>query len=146
MTTPTPPLCTLRVDSRSPGRRILSESSAAWTDARSHSRIPGASGFEPPLGLTFLAALAGGIWWTEGSGGNTGLFAGLALGQALVYTLLAGAAAAAIARLLWALFPRRAAWAAGLLSAALLGAALFPIYDTPLSSSRPRSNALQLFR
>ena len=106
----------------------------------------GASGFEPPLGVAFLAALASGIWWTEGSGGNTGLFTELAVGQALLYTLLAGLGAAPIARLLWALFPRRAAWAAGLLCAALLCASLFPIYDTPLSSSRPRSSALQLFR
>jgi hypothetical protein len=106
----------------------------------------GASGFEPPLGVAFLAGLAGGILWTEGGGGNTGQFAGLVLGQAVLYTLLAGLAAAGVARLLWSLFPRRAPWAVGLISAALLCAALFPIYDTPLSSSRPRSNALQLFR
>jgi len=106
----------------------------------------GASGCEPPLGVAFLAALAGGVWWTEGSGGNTALFAGLALGQALLYTLLVGLAAALAARALFALFPRRAPWAVGLLCAALLCAALFPIYDTPLSSSRARSSALQLFR
>lgn len=106
----------------------------------------GASGLEPPLGVVFLAGLAGGIWITEGSGGTTGMFAGLALAQAVVYTLLAGLAAAFAAGLLWRIFPRRAGWAVGLVSVVLLCAALFPIYETPFSSSRPRSSLLQLFR
>jgi hypothetical protein len=106
----------------------------------------GASGLEPPLGVTFLAVLAGGIWLAEGSGGTTGLFAGLAVAQALLYTLAAGLFAVCAARALWRLSPRRAPWAAALIAGALLGASLFPIYDTPLSSSRPRSNLLGLFR
>ena len=80
----------------------------------------GASGVEPPLGVSFLAALAGGIWLAEGNGGTTGMFAGLALAQAVLYTLLAGLAAALAARLIWAVLPRRAPLAVGLLCAVLL--------------------------
>ena len=106
----------------------------------------GASGLEPPLGVVFLAGLAGGIWWSEGSGGTTALFAGLALAQALLYTAAAGLGAACVVRALWSLAPRRATWVVALLCGALATAALFPIYDTPLSSSRPRSSLLGLFR
>lgn len=105
----------------------------------------GASGMEPPLGVAFLAGLAGGIWWTEGGAGTTALFAGLALGQALGYALLTGLLAAASVRLAFAWAPRRAPWGVALLCAALLVAALFPIYDTPLSSRRERSSVLELF-
>jgi hypothetical protein len=106
----------------------------------------GASGLEPPLGVAFLAVLAGGIWLAEGGAGTTALFAGLAIVQALVYALLTGLLARWLARLLFAWAPRRAPWGVAVLCAGLLAAALFPIYDTPLSSSRPRSSVLQLFR
>jgi hypothetical protein len=106
----------------------------------------GASGFEPPLGIAFLAGLAGGIWCSEGGAGTTSLFAGLAIAQALAYLLLTGLVAQGVARLLFAWAPRRAHWGVAVLCAGLVGAALFPIYDTPLSSSRARSNVLQLFR
>lgn len=105
----------------------------------------GAGGIEPPLGVAFLAALGAGIWWTEGSGGTTAPLAGLALAQALFWTLATGAIALCTTRALFARLPRRAGWAVGAICAALAVAALFPIYDTPLSSQRPRSNWLQLF-
>jgi hypothetical protein len=105
----------------------------------------GAGGLEPPLGVAFLAALGAGIWWTEGSGGTTASLAALALAQALFWLLATGALAGCLSRALFALLPRRAGWAVGALCAGLALAALFPIYATPLSSQRPRSNWLQLF-
>lgn len=104
----------------------------------------GAGGLEPPLGVAFLAALGGGIWWAEGSGGTTAPLAGLALAQALLWVPATLAIAACAARALCAHLPRRAGWAVGALCAALGIAACFPIYDTPLSS-QPRSNWLELF-
>jgi hypothetical protein len=106
----------------------------------------GASGCEPPLGLAFLAVLAGGVLWTEGGPGTTGMFAWLAIGQALASALVTGLVALLTARALFALVPRRAPLVVWLVCGALLAASLFPIYDTPLSSHGPRSSLLGLFR
>jgi len=130
--------------------RVTRRTASAWLWAALFTALPvpfyvGAGGVEPPLGVAFLAALGTGIWWTEGSGGTTASLAGLALVQAVFWGFASWGLALCLCRGLFRFLPRRAGLAAGAICAALWLAALFPIYDTPLSSQRPRSNVLQLF-
>jgi hypothetical protein len=100
----------------------------------------------PWLRLAFFTAIFGSVFAAEGAGGTTGLFFGLGLAQLLLWGAVLRLSAALIARVL-AGVPRtawRAAIVAGL-AAAIVGAGLFPIYDTPLSSRRARSSLFELF-
>ncbi len=107
----------------------------------------GAQGLVPPVRALFLAGIATGMLLTEGAHGTSGIFAGLGLAQGLAALLLSLGLAALLARLAWRLAPARARTPVVLaLACAMLGAALLPIYDTPLSSSRARSSLLQAFR
>ena len=99
----------------------------------------------PVARLLFFSGLLARLFAAEG-GGKGGLFAGLGALQALVYAGLLGLAASLVARLLVRLRrPRvRTALVVGL-ATAMLGLSLAPVYDTPLSSTRPRSSLLHIF-
>jgi hypothetical protein len=96
----------------------------------------------PVLRLAFLTGLVASVFAAEG-GGVTALLAGLGLVQGLAWSVLLFAAAAAIAQVGSA---RARAAIAAALSLALLAASFTDRYDTPLSSTRARSNVLQLFQ
>ncbi len=101
----------------------------------------------PALRLAFFAALASWVALAEGVGTGVGAaFFVLGPVQALAYAGLLYALAAAIVRLLARLASAglRTACVGGL-AAICLGASLFEIYQTPLSSSRPRSSVMQIF-
>lgn len=100
----------------------------------------------PWLRLAFFTALFGSVFAVEGGGGTTGLFFALGVAQTLLYGAALRLAAALVARAL-AGVPRpvwRTALVAGI-ALAIVGAGLFPIYDTPLSSRRARSSLFELF-
>ena len=99
----------------------------------------------PVLRLAFLSGLMGAVLVAEG-GGTLAALAGLGIAQTLLY--------AAAFRLVTALLARgldrlRAPAARGavvaVIAIALFAVSLTEIYDTPLSSTRPRSNLAQIF-
>ncbi len=99
----------------------------------------------PALRASFLAGLFSAIWLAEG-GGQAGLAAGMAAAQALGWLLALFLAAWLIARVLAArVDPRLRTRIVVLLCAGMIAAAARPIYDTPLSSSRPRANWTGIF-
>ena len=101
--------------------------------------------FAPVVRLAFLTSLMSAVLVAEG-GGTLGALAGIGMLQALLYAGFLWLAAALIARWLERL---RAPGARGMLVAAiaiaLFAVSLAEIYDTPLSSTRPRSNLTQIF-
>ena len=101
----------------------------------------------PPLRLIFLTGLYAGIALEEGLAGATAIFAQVAAGTVAVYLALLLGAAAVLSRLIWRLKADVARRACVLvLGGLLLGASLFEIYDTPLSSSRMRSSIRHVLR
>jgi hypothetical protein len=100
----------------------------------------------PLVRLAFISGLFGSVLVAEGAGGTNGLFFALGLVQLVVWAgvlrLGAGLLSRSLARLPW---PRARTVLVALLALALIGAGLWPLYDTPLSSSRGRSNLLGLF-
>jgi hypothetical protein len=100
----------------------------------------------PLVRLAFISGLFGSVLVAEGAGGTNGLFFALGLVQLVVWAgvlrLGAGLLSRSLARLPW---PRARTVLVALLALALIGAGLSPLYDTPLSSSRGRSNLLGLF-
>lgn len=100
----------------------------------------------PWLRLAFFTGIFGRVFVAEGGRGMTGLFFGLGAAQLLVYALLLRLGAGLLARSLFRVGApglRKALVAA--VALALVGAGFSPLYDTPLSSSRARSNLLGLF-
>lgn len=105
----------------------------------------GALELSPWIRLAFLSALLGSVALSDG-GGTISLLGGLGALQTLVGALLVWTLAALVALGIGALRPpalRGAALAAILL--ALVAGSFLDIYDTSLSSTRPRSNVLHLF-
>jgi hypothetical protein len=98
----------------------------------------------PPLRLLFLSGLFVGVALSEGAHGNQLLLTLLAALQALLWLGGVGAASAVLTRLLERVGAARLA-AVGMLAAALVLAALLPIYTTPMSSHAPRSSILGIF-
>jgi hypothetical protein len=96
----------------------------------------------PVVRLLFLTGLVGAVLAADG-GGVTATLAGIGLVQVLFWSALLYGAAAAIARV-GSLRARTAIAAA--ISLALLAASFTERYDTPLSSTRARSNLFQLFQ
>jgi hypothetical protein len=100
----------------------------------------------PLLRLGFITGIYAAVLMAEGARGMTGLFVGLGLAQLLLWALLLRLAAGLIARLLARVpSPRARAAASFALAGLMLAAGVTPLYDTPLSSSRSRSNLFQLF-
>jgi hypothetical protein len=104
-------------------------------------------GFEiaPTVRLVFLSALTIGVVATEGAAGWLGSFSLLAAVQSLLWLFITWG----IARLVGALISRarsglRVALVASLV-AALLGASMFDIYTTNLSSRSARSSLVGIF-
>lgn len=99
----------------------------------------------PALRATFLAGLFAAIWLIEG-GRQAATAAGLASVQALAWLALLFLAAWLLARLLerW-IEPRLRTRILVLLCAGMLAASLRPIYQTPLSSTRPQSSWSGIF-
>lgn len=99
----------------------------------------------PVVRLAFLSSLLSSVALAEG-GSTLRLLAALGVVQTLLYALLLWAFAALLAWLLGVLRPAalRGALVASL-AIALLAMSLLPIYQTPLSSTRPRSNLVHLF-
>lgn len=99
----------------------------------------------PVLRLAFLTSLFTAVMLAEG-GSTVILMAGLGIVQTLLYAglffLTAGFAARGLERI--ASPPMRVA-AIGTFAFLLIVSAQLPIYDTPLSSLRMRSNFWQLF-
>ena len=101
----------------------------------------------PTLRLIFLTSLYVGIALEEGLTGTTAIFTQVAAGTAAVYMALLLGVAAVLSRLIWRLESTVARRACVLgLAGLLLGASLFEIYDTPLSSSRMRSSIQHVLR
>jgi hypothetical protein len=96
----------------------------------------------PVLRLAFLTGLVTMVFAAEG-GGVTASLAGIGGVQVLAWAALLFGAAAAIARVGSA---RARTAIAVAISLALLAASFTERYDTPLSSTRSRSNLLQLFQ
>lgn len=99
----------------------------------------------PVVRLAFLSGLITSVLVAEGGGVNA-MLAGIGIVQVLVWAGLLFAAAALLARGL-ARIPTAGVrtGVAAALAIALFGASLTDLYDTPLSSSRARSNLFQLF-
>jgi hypothetical protein len=100
----------------------------------------------PVVRLAFFTGVFGSVLLAEGARGMTGLFVGLGAVQLVLWLLLLRAGAALVARVL-ARVPApslRSALCFGIAGAMLI-AGLTPLYDTPLSSQRPRSSLLQIF-
>ena len=98
----------------------------------------------PVLRLGFLTALMTAVYVAEGAGALLMVWV-LAVAQLLLWSAFAWLVAAVAARGLAHLVPGTRT-AITLAIVALLGiASLFEIYSTPLSSTRMRSNLLQLF-
>lgn len=99
----------------------------------------------PVLRMVFVTAIFSAVFAAEG-GGLLGMTTGIGLLQCAFYAGLLFGVAALLARLIDRLAEEGARKAAvAVLAATLVVASLFPIYDTPLSSARLRSNVLQLF-
>jgi len=99
----------------------------------------------PLLRLAFLSALVTSVFAVEG-GATAGALAGIALAQVVVWGGLLFLAAAGVTRGLARIATDRARAAmTAALAIGLLGASLSDIYDTPLSSTRARSNLFHLF-
>ena len=99
----------------------------------------------PVSRLAFLSSLMGAVWLAEG-GWAVRTFALLGVALALLYTGALWLVAFWIARSLDGL--RAPSTRVALLAAIALGLVLSSfteLYDTPLSSERPRSNVFQLF-
>ncbi len=100
----------------------------------------------PLLRLAFFTGIFGRVFVAEGARGTTGLFFGLGMAQILVYALLQRLCAGLLARSLARVgAPRVRTALVAAIALAIVGAGLSPLYDTPLSSSRGRSNLLGLF-
>jgi hypothetical protein len=100
----------------------------------------------PLLRLAFFTGIFGRVFVAEGGRGMTGLFFGLGLAQLLLYALLLRLGAGLLARSLFRVgAPRLRTALFAAVALALVGAGFSPLYDTPLSSSRGRSNLLGLF-
>jgi len=119
-----------------------------WVAALVTMPVPfylGALEWAPVLRLAFLTGLVGLVVAAEG-GSTTMLLGLLGVVQVALYAglffLAAGLAARALERIRSA--PLRAA-ALGTAIFLLGASALMPIYETPLSSTRLRSNVLQIF-
>lgn len=99
----------------------------------------------PVVRLLFLSGLLGAVALAEG-GRTLPLLAGLGILQTVLYAGLLWIFAAGLSWLSGVLRPAalRGALIFSLLAALLL-VSLFEIYDTPLSSTRPRSNLVHLF-
>jgi len=99
----------------------------------------------PVLRLVFLTALFGAVALAEG-GGTELLMSALGTAQAAVYAGLFFLGAGLVARAFERIGspPMRVA-AVGTAVFLLVASAQLPIYDTPLSSARMRSNLWQLF-
>jgi hypothetical protein len=99
----------------------------------------------PVVRLAFFTGVFGSVLLAEGARGMTGLFVGLGAVQLALWLLLlragAGLAARGIARIPAPAL--RSALCVGI-AAVMLAAGLTPLYDTPLSSQRPRSSLLQI--
>jgi hypothetical protein len=101
--------------------------------------------YAPVLRLAFLASLLSAVAVAEG-GGTLSALATLGGVQVLVLGALLFLAAALLARLVSALpAPVWRTAAVAVLVTGLLCASAFEVYDTPLSSTRPRSNLAHLF-
>lgn len=105
----------------------------------------GATELSPVVRLAFLSSLLSAVALAEG-GTTLALLAALGVVQTLLYALLLWAFATLLA---WLLGVLRPAALRGVLvtslAIALLAMSLLPIYQTPLSSTRPRSNLVHLF-
>ena len=99
----------------------------------------------PVLRLAFITSLMGRVLLAEG-GGTLATLVGLGAAQILVWGGLLFVASALLA---WRIDRLRVAPVriaiVSAIAIGLLGVSLAPIYDTPLSSKRMRSNVLQLF-
>ncbi len=98
----------------------------------------------PAMRLVFLTGLMSVVYATEGSGPLAAIW-GMAIVQSLLWTALLYLAASLIARVLGAFASGPRSILALSLVAALFALSLSEIYQTPLSSTRPRSNLLHLF-
>lgn len=99
----------------------------------------------PVVRLAFLSGLITSVLVAEGGAVNA-VLAGIGIVQVLVWAGLLFAAAALLARGLARISAAGVrTGVAAALAIALFGASLTDLYDTPLSSSRARSNLFQLF-
>jgi hypothetical protein len=98
----------------------------------------------PAMRLVFLTGLMSVVYATEGSGPLAAIW-GMAIVQSLLWTALLYWAASLIARALGALSSGPRSLLALSLVAALFALSLSEIYQTPLSSTRLRSDLLHLF-
>ena len=98
----------------------------------------------PAMRLVFLTGLMSVVYATEGSGPLAAIWV-MALVQSLLWTALLYWAASLVARALSALSSVPRSLLALSLVAALFACSLSEIYQTPLSSTRLRSNLLHLF-
>jgi cytochrome bd-type quinol oxidase subunit 2 len=101
-------------------------------------------GVVTPARLLLLGTLTAGIW-VQDPDPLSAIFAGALLGQGLVWSALLYGAIRLATKRSSAASPRARAWFVVVISAALVGVALFPIYRTPLSTSGVETNLLQIF-
>jgi hypothetical protein len=99
----------------------------------------------PVVRLAFLSALMSAVLVAEG-GGTLGVLAGLGIAQTLLYAVVFRLVAAWVARGLDRLpAPRARSAVVVIVAIVLFAVSLAEIYDTPLSSTRPRSNLTHIF-
>lgn len=99
----------------------------------------------PVLRLSFLTGLLGSVLFAEG-GPTLGLLVGLGVLQVLGWAAALGLVSTVIARTLERVHaPVVRTAVAAVIAAGLVAASLTELYDTPLSSTRPRSSVLHLF-
>ena len=98
----------------------------------------------PTLRLAFLTGLMTLVYSVEGPGPLVSAWV-MAIVQLLVWSGVLYAGAGLVTRTLAALRSAPRSLVTAAIVAALLSMSMFPIYETPLSSTRLRSNALHLF-
>ena len=119
-----------------------------WLAAIATMPVPfyvGQAEWAPVLRLAFLSSLFAAVVIAEG-GSTPTLFCTVGLLQTAIYAALFYLAAAVAARATWRFAPPHLRWAVVASAVVLLVAASFlPIYETPLSSTRMRSDLWHLF-
>lgn len=99
----------------------------------------------PVLRLVFMTGLLAAVLFAE-AGGTLALLVGLGILQVLAWAAALALLTALMARALERVHaPAMRSAVAVAIALGLLAASLTELYDTPLSSTRPRSSLLQLF-